>query len=142
VVVCSPFSVFRSGTSVLTTTSCVTPPTESCALTVVFPTTIVIEDRTSVENPVFAKVSLYVPATIEDVSYTPESFVTKVFETPVSTFTTVTVAPGTAAPVLSVTVPLMSPEFVLCANAVPIIPTARRTTNIVADHLIFIALPP
>ncbi len=71
VTVCSPFSVFNSGTSVLTTTSCVTDPIDSCASTFVTPTMTVIEDRTRVENPCFAKVSLYVPATIEDVSYTP-----------------------------------------------------------------------
>src|SRR6202158_1278390 len=56
----------------------------------------------------------------------PESFVTKVFVTPVLTFVTVIVTPGTSAPEGSVTLPRMSREFVLCAKHVPL-PTIRRT---------------
>ena len=58
VVVCSPFSVFRRGTSVVTTTSADTAPTANCALIVVFPTGIVTDDRTRGEKPALAKVSL------------------------------------------------------------------------------------
>src|ERR1700739_2861123 len=46
----------------------------------------------------------------------PTSLVTKVFVSPVSMFVRVTLAPGTAAPA-AVTVPRISPVFLLCANA-------------------------
>ena len=49
----------------------------------------------------------------------------KSFETPVSTFKTLTVTPGISAPEASVTVPRMSPEFVLCAKHIPL-PTAEE----------------
>src|ERR1700722_1612530 len=56
---------------------------------------------------------------MEDVSYRPSRFVVRTLVIPVSLFTTVTVTSGKRAPVESVTVPRMSPEFVLCAWAVP-----------------------
>jgi hypothetical protein len=44
-------------------------------------------------------------------------------------FRTVTFAPGTAAPVLSVTVPLMSPWFTACPKAVANDPARRIPTS-------------
>ena len=55
---------------------------------------------------------------MEDVSYTPASFAGVVIGDPGLNVRTVTVAPGTAAPVVSVTVPLMSPWFTACPKAV------------------------
>src|ERR1700722_11822317 len=44
-------------------------------------------------------------------------------------FKTVTVAPGTAAPVVSVTVPLMSPWFTACPRAAANDPAKRTPTS-------------
>src|ERR1700677_423233 len=44
-------------------------------------------------------------------------------------FRTVTVVPGTAAPVLSVTVPLMSPWFTACPRAAANDPVRRTPTS-------------
>ncbi len=55
VVVIAPLSVFSSGTSVLTTTWVFTVPTSSGALSVVGPTGMVTEDRTSVDKSIFRK---------------------------------------------------------------------------------------
>jgi hypothetical protein len=60
----------------------------------------------------------------------------------VSTFRTVTVAPGTAAPVLSVTVPLMSPEFVLWASRTGLTSISASAINEIADQNLFIVVPP
>jgi hypothetical protein len=51
--------------------------------------------------------------------------VVKTFVTAVSTFVTVTVTPGIRAPELSVTVPRMSPAFVLWPKHAPL-PTIRN----------------
>src|SRR5207253_10597829 len=49
--------------------------------------------------------------------------------TPVSTLRIVTAAPGITAPVASVTVPRMSPEFVFCATPNP----AMQENKTIAD---------
>jgi hypothetical protein len=65
-------------------------------------------------------VTVYEPVTIEFVSNRPASLVVKDFDTPVSTFVTITVTPGMMAPEVSVTVPRMSPEPVLCPKHAPL----------------------
>src|ERR1700730_5250660 len=62
---------------------------------------------------------------MESVSYRPDWLLVKSFDTPVSTFVTVTVTSGISAPVGSVTTPRMSPAFVLCAKQAPL-PRIRR----------------
>src|SRR5437016_3247068 len=49
--------------------------------------------------------------------------------TPVSTLRIVTAAPGITAPVASVTVPRMSPEFVFCARPNPAMQENNRITD-------------
>src|ERR1700761_204513 len=56
---------------------------------------------------------------MDEVSYKPAPLVVKTLVSPVSLFVTMTVTPGSSAPVESVTVPRMSPEFVACAWAMP-----------------------
>src|SRR6266851_2410864 len=97
-----------------------------------------MEDRTSFWNPVLAKVISYVPATIEDVSYKPSWFVVKVLVTPVLVFTTVTVTSGSTAPLTSVTVPRISPEFVLCAKPTSTRPVHAMIASITANQFNFV----
>jgi hypothetical protein len=59
----------------------------------------------------------------------------------VSLFTTVTVTSGSNAPVESVTVPRMSPEFVLWANTLPTIKAQTTAKNLIANQADFICLP-
>src|ERR671936_259072 len=51
--------------------------------------------------------------------YTPASFVDSVFTTPVSTFVTLTVAPGSTAPLESPTVPVIVAKTACAAALVP-----------------------
>jgi hypothetical protein len=52
--------------------------------------------------------------------------VVKVFDTPVAVFVTVTFTPGRTAPEESVTVPRMSPAFVLWARDAKLAKTTKR----------------
>src|ERR1700759_2405785 len=68
VVLCSPVSVCRRGTSAVTVTCCVDAPTCSWALTVVNPTWRVIGPRTSFSKPGSENVIWYLPITMDEVS--------------------------------------------------------------------------
>src|SRR5260370_7688222 len=57
----------------------------------------------------------------------PLPLVTNSLVMPVSRLVTVTLTPSTTAPVASVTVPRISPEFVFCANPL-VTPKAQRQT--------------
>jgi hypothetical protein len=57
-------------------------------------------------------------------------------------FKTVTIAPGTAAPVVSLTMPLMSPEFVLCETANPVSPLNNSISRKITNPFNFTASPP
>src|SRR5580698_3576711 len=63
---------------------------------------------------------------MEEVSNRPSLLVTKSFDIPVSTFSTATFTPGITAPVESVTVPRISPEFVLWARLSPLAQSSRH----------------
>src|SRR6266849_2752338 len=54
---------------------------------------------------------------------------------PVSRLVTVTLTPSTTAPVASVTVPRISPEFVFCANPLLTPKAKRQTTRTARDTL-------
>src|SRR5271167_173318 len=75
VVLCSLVSVCIRATSADTVTDCVDAPTFSCALTGVKPTFTVTGPRTNFSKPSFLNVTVYLPGTIESVSYRPASLV-------------------------------------------------------------------
>src|SRR5262249_33696382 len=67
----------------------------------------------------------------------PEPFVVRFLVTPVSVFKIVTAAAGMAAPVASVTVPRISPEFVFCAKANPGASTKRNESSAFLTSILF-----
>src|ERR1700730_14140698 len=67
--------------------------------------------RSVVLKPLYSARTLYDPGWRLGALYSPASFVTKVFVTPLSVSTTVTVAPDTVPPLWSVTVPMIRPKL-------------------------------
>src|SRR5882757_3792358 len=72
----------------------------------------------------------------------PAEFVVETMLTPVSTLVIVTVAPGTNAPVESITVPLISPVFAFCPRAKFVIRLAANNRPTRPTILKLIAEPP
>src|SRR5467141_3983409 len=62
-------------------------------------------------KPLASTRTLYVLGMRVGALYSPGSFVTKIFDTPLSVSVTVTVAPATTPPLWSVTVPIIRPEL-------------------------------
>src|SRR5258706_11786860 len=67
-------------------------------------------------KPLASTRTLYVPGLRVGALYSPASFVTRVFVTPLSVSMTVTVAPDTTPPLWSVTVPMIRPALP-CENS-------------------------
>ena len=65
-------------------------------------------------NPAFSITILYTPGARLEIEYAPEGFVSALLAEFVAWLVAVIFAPGTTAPVESVTVPEMDPE--VCAN--------------------------
>src|ERR1700756_2443494 len=61
---------------------------------------------------------------------------------PESRLVTVTLTPSTTAPVASVTVPRISPEFVFCANPLVTLKAKRQTARTARDTLHIYRRPP
>src|SRR5262249_23025328 len=66
----------------------------------------------------------------------------KTLATPVSTFVTVTVTPGTSAPEGSVTVPRISPALVLWAKENRLVKTKKLKTSGIANRIFCMHTPP
>src|SRR5712664_2823982 len=83
-------------------------------------------------KPLASTRTLYVLGTRVGALYSPGSFVTKVFDTPLSVSVTVTVAPATTPPLWSVIVPMIRPKLP-CENngrqsrSTPIAPPSNCT---------------
>src|ERR1700704_3491596 len=72
--------------------------------------------RSTVLKPLASTRTLYVPELSGGALYSPGSFVTRVFVTPLSVSVMVTVAPATTPPLWSVTVPTIRPALP-CENS-------------------------
>src|SRR5271154_3520091 len=72
----------------------------------------------------------------------PLALVMKSFVSPVSILVRVTVAPPTAAPDESVTVPRISPELVLCAKLLLVMHNDSKTTNTTLIIFLIFPIPP
>src|SRR5467141_3850361 len=81
-------------------------------------------------KPLASTRTLYVLGMRVGALYSPGSFVTKIFDTPLSVYVMVTVAPATTPPLWSVTVPRIRPELP-CENSgrqsrsTPIVPPSN-----------------
>src|SRR2546426_12349772 len=75
---------------------------------------------------------VYFPTGREEKAYNPESVVVCVLVTPVASFFAVTVAPGTTAPFVSRTEPVML-DVPVCASAAP----AQRTKSTRVERIRF-----
>src|SRR5262245_20275285 len=89
------------------------------------------------EKPCFSTVIVYVDGVNGEIRNVPRSVVVAVRVAPFRSFLTVTVAPGTNAPVWSRTDPEMLPS--VCANAAP---DDAATNAIAAIHFNTVMCPP
>src|SRR5580704_15066925 len=117
------------GTSASTVTCTDTLPTTSDRLIpIAAPGLRAIPSRTSVWNPSFSTRSVYLPVGKPTSRYSPVLSVRPPRFNPVLTFSTEISAPGTTAPLASVTVPNSIPSCV-CAHADPAVSAADRKRN-------------
>src|SRR5262245_7863315 len=130
VLICSSWTVVpssdvatcTSGEAAATVTVSATVPTSSRAFTRTFVSTVSsMSESVAVLNPGSSATILYLPVGSEGAVYSPAWSVTMVRVRPVPWFVSVTVAPGTAAPDVSVTVPRIVPVTAWAAR-----PTGRR----------------
>src|SRR5215472_512644 len=99
---------------------------------------------TTDRKPLAEHLTLYVPGLTAGKRYRPAGSVVVVWVTFVPTGTSVTVAPGTIAPVGSVTVPPTAPVVADCANIIEGATKDRQqtTTATTTTRLLNIRLPP
>src|SRR5882762_7572206 len=123
--------VSTSGTdSVIVIVSATAPGCSDTSTRTSLPTSNTMFWRSTALKPLASTRTLYVPGLRVGALYSPGSFVTKVFVTPLSVSVMVTVAPATTPPLWSVTVPTIRPALP-CENSgrqsssIPIVPTSN-----------------
>ena len=110
VVATSARSVFRTGLNPATVTDSEISPSSSLMFSFVCVSTFTtISGKTCALKPASSAFTSYVPGSSRSLTYRPASFVTTLSAVLRSTLVIATVAPGTTAPVPSVTMPLTLP---------------------------------
>src|SRR5882762_5262214 len=102
--------------SVMVIVSATAPGCSDTSTRISLPTSNTTFWRSMVLKPLASTRTLYVPGLRVGALYSPASFVTRVFVTPLSVSMTVTVAPDTTPPLWSVTVPMIRPALP-CENS-------------------------
>ncbi len=113
-----------------------TLPTGSVTLmTAVWPAESVTPFCSNFLKPASSAATSYLPRGRRGARYSPSLPLTTTRWAPVSVLVTVTVTPGSAAPVLSATVPWMLPLIACdCASAGNAVPSTSRAAIARADH--------